>query len=254
MERKVSGSRAVGLTLAAFLSLQAHAGGGGATGHATEITQLANNAELMAQVGEAVQTTANTLQTAYATMQMLRQLPANLISQMTGVPIESVKKMADAYVVMSQSYKVYQDAADVLMKAKQDAEMLNITPSELLRYKADAAYKYGGVYRQIYEQEQAKLARLAEVSKNVQKHAEAVKDIDANVKGIQHLASQNVQMQATMVSISESIAKANAIAALEAAKANEAKGRKNKIDADARDQYAENLNKSSKYHEVSCPG
>ncbi|MCL5060260.1 MAG: hypothetical protein M1449_07000, partial [Candidatus Thermoplasmatota archaeon] len=42
-----------------------------------------------------------------------------------------------------------------------------------------AAYKYGGVYQQTYEQEQAKLKRLAETSKDVQRQAEIVKGIDS---------------------------------------------------------------------------
>lgn len=211
------------LTLAAALSLPAHAGGG-ATGGATEVTQLLNHIELVMQVGEATQTTANTLQTAQATMQMLRQLSPDAIAQMTGVPIDQVEKMAEAYVVMSQATQVYNDAAGVLAKAQRDAERLNISPSELLRYKAEAAYKHGGIYQQTYEQEQAKLRRLAEVSKDVQKQAEEVKSIDANVKGIQFLASQNVAVQSILLKIADSIATANSDAARAAEKKKDEEG------------------------------
>lgn len=209
------------LTLAA----PAHAGGG-ATGGATEMTQMLNNTELVAQVGEAVQTTSNTLMTAQSTMQMLRQLPASVINeQMGGLPIAKVQAMADAYRVMSQATGVYKDAENVLRKATADSQRLGITPSELLRLKADAAYKHGGVYQQTYEQEQAKLARLTETSKEVQKQAETVKSIDANVKGIQFLATQNVQVQATLAEISGSVASANANAAEAARRAEIEKGR-----------------------------
>lgn len=210
------------VSLCFALSLPAHAGGG-MTGGATEFTQILNHIELVAQVGEAVQTTANTLQTAHATMQMLRQLAPGTISQMTGLPIDQVEKMAEAYIVMSQATAVYKDAEAVLRKAQQDAARLNISPSELLRYKAEAAYKHGGIYEQTYKQEQRKLADLERVSKDVQRQAEEVKSIDANVKGIQFLASQNIKMQALLAKLGESIMTANANAARAAGKAEDAK-------------------------------
>lgn len=205
-------------SLSLIFSIPAHAGGG-ATGGATEITQLMNNTELVMQVGEAVQTTANTLATAQATMQMLRQLPSTVVSQMTGLPIDQVAKLAQAHVVMSQASGVYKDAAAVLKKAQQDSVKLNISPSELLNYKAQAAAAFGGIYKQVYDQEQAKLQNLSVWSKDVQKQAETVKSIDANVKGIQFLASQNISMQSILAKIGESIATANSNAAMEAAAA-----------------------------------
>lgn len=191
--------------------------GGGMTGGATEFTQLANKAELIAQVGQAVQTTSNTLMTAQSTMQMLRQLPESVISEaMSGLPVEKVQALADAYTVMSQAVGVYQDAEAVLRKAHNDAQRLGISPSELLQHKANAAAMHGGVYKQAYEAEQAKLARLAKTSAEVQKQANTVKTIDSNVGGIQFLASQNVQVQATLAELSGSVAVATANAAREA--------------------------------------
>lgn len=200
----------------ASLTMPAHAGGG-LTGGATEITQLANHVELIAQVGEAVQTTANTLMTAQSTMQMLRQLPQSVIDEaMSGLPVDKVQAMADAYVVMNDAVGVYREAEDVLRKAQYDAERLNISPSELLRHKANAAAMHGGIYLQTYQAEQDKLARLARTSAEVQKQANTVKTIDSNVGGIQFLASQNVQVQATLAELSDSVAKANALAFQEA--------------------------------------
>lgn len=206
------------------LSLPAHASG--LIAGATEFTQIANNIELIAQVGEATQTTANTLMTAQSTMQALRQLPESVVNEaMRGLPVEKVRAMADAYKVMSQATSVYKDAENVLRKAQYDAERLGITPSELLRHKANAAAQHGGIYLQTYEQEQEKLRRLAETSKEVQKQANTVKSIDSNVGGIQFLATQNVQMQASLADISSSIATANANAAREAAKKEEERER-----------------------------
>ncbi|MHB1075568.1 hypothetical protein [Thiobacillus sp.] len=209
------------LAMASTAAAPAHAGA--ATGGATEVTQIMNNIELVMQVSEAVNTTSNTLMAAQATMQQLRQLPQSVTASINGPALEKVRAMAEAYQVMSQAHGVYKDAEGVLRKAAADSQRLGITPSELLRLKADAAYKHGGVYQQTYEQEQAKLRRLAETSKDVQKQADTVKSIDANVKGIQFLATQNVQVQATLADIAGSIATANANAANEAA--NEARAK-----------------------------
>lgn len=220
MEAKVFGSCAVGLSML----FAAPAWAGAMTGGATEVTQIMNHVELVMQVSEAINTTSNTLMTAQATMQQLRQLPQSVTDSMNGTALEKVRAMADAYRVMSQAGGVYKEAENVLRKAATDSERLGITPSELLRLKADAAYKHGGVYKETYEQEQEALRRLAETSKDVQKQADTVKGIDANVKGIQFLATQNVQMQTTLARIHGSIAKANANAAAEAAAQKEKKG------------------------------
>lgn len=213
MENKISLRTSRCLIIALAIPFTANAGGGAGGGTSTEITQLANNVELIAQVGEAVATTTNTLMTAQSTMQQLRQLGPELLSQLSGLPIEQVQKMAEAYEVMSKASDVYKDASAVLEKAKNDATKLGVLPSELLRMKADVAAAFGGQYKQVYEQEQAKLRRLADVSADVQKQAETVKGIDANVKGIQVLANQNVKMQAALASLNESVSTANTMAA-----------------------------------------
>lgn len=258
MERKVSGSGVVRLisglagglaTMVFAFSVPAHASG--VVAGATEITQIMNNAELIAQVGEATQTTANTLMTAQSTMQMLRQLPASVIDKaMGGLPVEKVQAMADAYVVMSQATSVYKEAEEVLRKAALDAEQLGITPSELLRHKANAAAQHGGVYRSAYEEEQRKLALLAKTSAEVQKQANTVKSIDSNVGGIQFLASQNVQVQASLGQINESIARANELAFIEAAKDKDKEAAKNRQAALADEEFRANQEKANKAREA----
>lgn len=224
------------LFAAAAIPFTAQAGGG-ATGGSTEITQLMNNFELISQVGEAVNTTSNTLMTAQSTMQQLRQLGPDVVAQMTGLPIDQVQKMADAYQVMSKASTVYTDAAAVLEKARNDAINLNVSPSELLRMKAEVAAAFGGQYKQVYDQEQAKLRRLADVSVDVQRQAETVKGIDANVKGIQVLANQNVKMQSALASLNESVSTANAMAAQAAASTASEQVRGNQDAARTADAY-----------------
>jgi len=228
MEREISRPGVNGVTVAArilgtfsgalfAISAYAGGGGGGTPSGALEVTQLANNAELVAQVGQAIQTTANTLMSAQATMQMLRQLPDAIISEsMSGLPIDKVQALADAYVVFSSAVNDYKAAEDVLRKAVQDAKELNISPAELLRRKATVASRFGGVYETAYKEEEERIKRLAQTAKDIQRQAEVVKTIDANVAGIQFLASQNVKLQATLSEISSAISKANTLAYEEA--------------------------------------
>ncbi len=198
---------------------------GAAAGGASEWTQVLNHAELMSQVSEATATTSNTLITAQTTMQQLRQLSPGTIAQMSGLPIEQVRKLAEAYTVMSRASSVYKDASDVLRKAHDDAERLDITPSELLRYKADAATKYGGIYQATYDGEVAKINAAEAIAPDLQKQAAEVEKIDANVKGLQVVATQNVKVQAALASIGGSIATANANADLAAKNAMDEKAR-----------------------------
>lgn len=207
------------LFIVAALAAASTAGHAGAVVGATEFTQIANNIELVTMVGQNVQTVANTLMTAQSTMAQLRQLGPAVIGQMTGLPIDQVQLLADAYTVFSRSHSAYTDAENVLRKAEWDAHRLGITPSELLGYKAEAAYKFGGVYMDTYQDEQEKLKRLSTVSAQIQEQSSKISEIDANVHGLQFIAGQNVQVQSLLAGISDSIAKANANASAEANRA-----------------------------------
>lgn len=203
--------------VAAIATAPAAFAGGSMTGGATEWTQIANNTELIAQVSEAVDTTANTLMTAQQTMQMLRNLPETVVNELTaGLPVEKVQALASAYQTMTRAGNVYRDAVNVLEQAKREGENLKLKPADYLRYKAAAAQKLGGVYQQSYESEIAKLNRLSKTAADVQKQATTVRGINSNVGGLQALASQNMQVQALLGDISSSIAQANANAAMEA--------------------------------------
>ncbi|WP_287965725.1 hypothetical protein [Diaphorobacter sp.] len=222
--------------VAAIATAPAAFAGGSMTGGATEWTQIANNTELIAQVSEAVDTTANTLMTAQQTMQMLRNLPETVVNELTaGLPVEKVQALASAYQTMTRAGNVYRDAVNVLEQAKREGENLKLKPADYLRYKAAAAQKLGGVYQQSYESEIAKLNRLSKTAADVQKQATTVRGINSNVGGLQALASQNMQVQALLGDISSSIAQANANAAMEAQRTQEREQQRAEGDAKFRD-------------------
>lgn len=211
MERTVSN---VGVALLLCTAVSgAFAGSIAGFGGSTEITQILNYGELISQTAQQISTTSNTLMTANSTLQQLKQLDPSVVGQMTGLPINQVTQLASAYTVMSNAVGTYKDAAAVLTKAQQDSTALGVTPSQLLQMKANVAAAYGGVYQQQYSQEQAKLTQLAQTSKDVQDSAAQIAGVDANVKGIQLLANQNLKVQSLLVQLNDSVATANSNAA-----------------------------------------
>jgi DNA-binding transcriptional MerR regulator len=211
MERTVS-NVSVALLLCTAVS-GAFAGSVAGTGGATEVTQLLNNGELINQTSQQIATVSNTLSTANATLQQLKQLDPSVIAKMTGLPLDQIQKLGDAYKVMSSAVGVYNQAANVLKQAQQDAAALKVTPSALLQMKANVAAAYGGMYQQQYSQEQDKLTQLAQTAKDVQDSAASISGIDAGVKGVQFLANQNLKVQSLLVQLNDSVATANSNAA-----------------------------------------
>lgn len=215
MDRKIFGTSAVGLT-AALLFAAPNASAGGPTGGALEPTQMMNNIQLIAQVSEAVDTTANTLLTAQQTMQMLKNLPDTIRSELlSGLPVDKVQALAQSYQTFAAASSTYKDAQKVLEDAYRDMQALKMKPAEYLDFRIKAAKTLGGVYQDQYETEVAKLNRLKDTSLDIQKQAMAIHGINSQVSGLQAIATQNVQMQTFLGDISSSIAQANANAAME---------------------------------------
>ena len=215
MDRKLFGTSSVGLTVALAFAVS-NAFAGGATGGALESTQLMNKIELIAQVSEAVDTTANTLLTAQQTMQMLKNLPDTIRSELlSGLPVDKVQALAQSYKTFAKASLTYKDAQKVLEDAYRDMQALKMNPAEYLDFRIKAAQTLGGVYKDQYETEVAKLNRLKDTSLDIQKQASAIHKINSQVSGLQTIATQNVQMQTFLGDISASISQANANAAAE---------------------------------------
>lgn len=189
--------------------------GGGMTGGSTEITQILNHIELVSNVAEQVQTVANTLSSAQGIIQQLKQLNPTALAEMVGLPVEAVQAMADAYQVFNNAQDVYQDAKNVLTQAVSDAKAIGANPWELLKLKSLLSQKYGGVYKQIFDQEQGKLKKLQDVSNDVQQQVSKIQKIDSNISGLQALASQNLNLQKLMIQLNQSIQTMNTTTANE---------------------------------------
>lgn len=174
--------------------------------------------------------------------------------KLTGLPVEHVRAMADAFVVMDKAVGVYKDAENVLRQAERDAASLNVSPSELLRLRAQVAYKYGGVYKTSYDADKAKLEALAKTAPQVSEQAAKISSIDANVKGLQFVANQNVQIQTYMHQLVESVATANMNAAAEAEIAQDEKSRAQIQDAAQTEKLRKAAEQAKPVSRLPLPG
>ncbi len=189
----------------------AHAKGLG--GAATEATQMMNNAELISTAKGALETARNSLETAYNTYQDLKQFAPGELTEMTGIPMEDLKTMAEAYEVFTEAESLYSHTIYKMNEVRSMSDQLGMPPSQILQIMAEEARARGGVYQRNYDKEVAKMEKARNISEAVSKSAQKVRKIDSTVGGVQFLASQNSQTQSILLSISDSISTANAMAA-----------------------------------------
>jgi len=207
-----------------FASYPAHTGGG-ITGGALEITQLANNAELMAQVAEATQQTVHQINMLTTMLQNLKDLAnLNFIAQQLGIDLgplrdfirayngvkgalnqleqiqRSLSRMADNS--MSMSY-FFRQAMNDLMTATGGqgtitAEQLNrslMALDEARRQEAEEALQ-----RRVEMIEQ-----MQQDYQFIQNNAREIRSITGNVQGLQFLATQNTNLQRLLLDTKMSI-------------------------------------------------
>lgn len=176
------------------LSSTAHAGGG-ATGGATEITQMMNNGELVAMVGESSQQTATQIQQYITQVSQLRTMNQNMLQ----MPLASISRALGPYSSQLMPYVIAHQRVTALGNAANNSQQvltadlatmrsLNMQPGEF--YRTQAAMSSRGVQ---FAQED--MARRQQVAQDLQARGEAVKQIqdeipaiDSNIKGMQTLS------------------------------------------------------------------
>lgn len=199
--------------------------GGGMSGGAMESTQLMNNAELVAQVGESMQQTSNTLRTAFATMQQLRQLPPDMLEKVAGgvlkemdLSVADLKTMSNAYETFNKASSAYRDAAGVMRTAGSDLQRfervgMSIPVDKYLSMYIEKALRGGDAAAARMDAQIQTLQRAAGMSKAVQDSAAAVSKIDSSTAGLQMLAQQNLKTQQILIESLTAVAQAGAAVA-----------------------------------------
>lgn len=215
MERKLPfRARALSaLVLSASLAASpaALAGGGGITGGATEITQLANHAELVASYLQQVQTAVNTLGSYVQLVKSLKQMDALTLARMLG--FNGIDQLIGLYQQVSRLQNDYQNVLNQLQNFQAGVQMTGMSPTQYLQTAAVAAQKYGGIYQQIYQQEQDALNSLIADQATAAATAASAGAITSTVGGLQAIVSSNAQMQSIMLSMLGEMRKASMLAA-----------------------------------------
>jgi hypothetical protein len=215
MEIQISGHRAVcvGIFAASFIGFAqlANAGGGGVTGGSTEFTQLANKAELIASYAKHVETALNTLETAMATVENLRQLPVSVVAKLSGAELSKLQTMASMYNRLSSIHQRTMNLANSMSRLKNMSVDMNISPRLMLQAKADAAATYGDIYREQFQEETNNLTQLQKDINDFNNNQEFSK-ISSTVGGLGYLANQNVAMYNMLGNLNAAVTRANAIA------------------------------------------
>ncbi|HUX64324.1 hypothetical protein [Sulfuricella sp.] len=183
----------------------AFAGSVAGNGGATEITQIMNNAELVTSVGQQADMVATQLQQyilqqvqTKISQQNLLQLPTNQILQNLG----PFRGMVEPYLRTLDVTKQLRDSAmraSTLMSGEISAmARLGMDPSTYTEKMLQLAKEKGGYYKQ-------SLDDTTNAMQDVQKRGEAlammhdqIPGIDSNIKGMQTLATSNMQMTGEM--------------------------------------------------------
>lgn len=195
----------------ALISLPAVAGGG-ATGGATEFTQLMNHAELIDNVVNTANNVKNTLRSAMYLYQSLQNLDPSTISRMAGFPAQDIQAMANLYGQVTTLQSTAQQASQVLTNFQAGAQFMNMDPQQYLLLRAQAAQQYGGVYAASFNSEANAITALQRQAQLVNSTISQIPANDSIVGSLSTLAAQNAQTQSVTISLAQSIHQANQLA------------------------------------------
>jgi len=204
--------------------------GGGIRGGALEVTQLANNAELMAQVAEATQQTAQQINMLATMMHNLRSLTdLSGIAAQLGIPVGNLQSFINAYGSVAT-------AQETVLRIRDTFERLGYNSVEMATFYGTLANRLGETVtpgRQISDQEiqialrnmneerirrarmvmQQRLRTIEEMNKDykyIMDNAGEIKQITGNVQGLQFLAAQQSSIQRLLMDTRLSIESLNA--------------------------------------------
>lgn len=204
---------AASMSLASAPSVQA----GSMAGVATEVTQLANNVELMMQVAESTQQTVQQINMLATMLQNLKSL-SNLagVARAMGINLTSLNNFIRAYNGTRGAINALQNMEAVLTRFGRNADSMASFYESILedfdRYakaQGTSSVKISDVYgsleklsgdrrqqaQAILKQRMDMLQSMQNDYKYIQDNANEIGSITGNVEGLQFLASQNVNIQ-----------------------------------------------------------
>lgn len=203
------------IVLASLISTVTYAGGGPGSGAATEVTQLANNAELVASVSKQSQIVAGQIRdytvqlNQYMTMiQNLKQVPRAVISKTLAPYKDSLNTAMQLYSAVNSVHGAAQLARQMLASRQDEMRKLEMSPSQYFTYENALAMTRGGQYKQKIDQDMKVLMEVEEKARVLAEMDTEISSISGNVEGLQTLAQQNQMMAGELILINQYLAQA----------------------------------------------
>ena len=172
----------------------ANAGSVAGTGGATEITQIANNMQLVGmtakqatQVSEAIATRIASVNQYVAMLQNLKNLPAVAMQQALAPYKEQVGDLGKLFNSVDKLKKAAENTEYLMSSRVTDARMLNMSMKEYLQREAKLANTKGGIYKSRYQQDIKAIAEMQARARELRTLSEKNQSISGNVEGLQQL-------------------------------------------------------------------
>lgn len=182
--------------------------GGGATGGATEATQMMNNGELVASVSKQSQLVAGQIRdyaqqvSQYTTMlQNLKNIPADVIAKTLGPYKSQLEDLNTLYQATTDVYNTSTEAYNTLEKRRAEMFALKMSPEDYINAEMLLAKTKGGIYKAQAERDMAAFRRAEEKSQKLASMGEQINNVKGGVQGLQFLAQQNQVMAGELMEL-----------------------------------------------------
>lgn len=233
--------------------------GGGMTGGATEMTQIANNAELLMHTAEQARQTATQLAQLYAILQDIKSLDElDLVEAYLGLPpgtlrnsietlenIQHLRFTINGIRVDSENLHDRMQLAYTLYEAAMRTyEETGRTPSELITASGEEDRERAAFFRQQAEYAAEAIDLGLQDMERINRSAQSIPEIRGSVQGLQFVAGQNVMANQNLKEISINLHKmlqAEQMARAEAAEAEAQEEQKQALREQAERKYADRI-------------
>lgn len=186
---------------------------GAMAGGASEVTQIANNIELIAQVSESARQTSVQMNQLYTQLQNVQSLgDLSSIESKMGLPpgslskaaesAGSIQKMRAAIGDIGDDSKSLSDRAKSLQAMYKAAlktyEKTGVPPTEALKQLDKLPEDQAKVYQNMAENTKDQINETVREMNQINKQAAGIGSITGNVKGLQYLAAQNGEIEKSL--------------------------------------------------------
>jgi conjugal transfer/entry exclusion protein len=186
------------LAIAVGSTSAAQAGTIAGFGGATEITQLANFGQLVAQLLEQVAIVAQNVtaqvtrvETLMTQLQQLEQMPATLLNQAVAPWQAQLSYLQNMSSTVGSLQQAAARVSSLYNGASSEASNLGMTGTQYLTAFQNLAQTKGGLYQQQYQQDIQALSDLTTRSQQLQSLAAQAPNISGTVQGLQLLNQQS---------------------------------------------------------------